>query len=97
MTIDFSGRVAIVTGAGGGLGQQHALALAKRGARVVVNDLGGARDGSGASVGAAQTVVDRILAAGGQAIANTASVTDQQAVQAMVQQAMDTGGGWTSW
>lgn len=92
MALDFKGRVAIVTGAGGGLGEQHALALAARGAKVVVNDLGGARDGSGGSGTAAQAVVDRILAAGGQAIANAASVTDRAAVQAMVQQAMDTWG-----
>ncbi len=90
--IDFKGRVAIVTGAGGGLGKQHALALAKRGAKVVVNDLGGARDGSGGSATAAQAVVDEIRAAGGEAIANAASVTDFDAVQAMVQQAMDTWG-----
>jgi NAD(P)-dependent dehydrogenase (short-subunit alcohol dehydrogenase family) len=91
-TIDFKGRVAIVTGAGGGLGRQHALALAARGAKVVVNDLGGARDGSGGSAGAAQAVVEEILAAGGEAIANGASVTDFEAVQAMVQQAVDTWG-----
>ncbi|MCZ8251166.1 MAG: SDR family oxidoreductase [Hylemonella sp.] len=90
--IDFTGRVAIVTGAGGGLGKQHALALAKRGAKVVVNDLGGARDGSGGSASAAQAVVDEIRAAGGEAIANAASVTDFEAVQAMVQQAVDTWG-----
>lgn len=87
-SIDFKGRVAIVTGAGGGLGRQHALALAARGAKVVVNDLGGARDGSGGSVGAAQAVVDEIKAAGGEAIANGASVTDFEAVQAMVTQAV---------
>lgn len=92
MSIDFSGRVAIVTGAGGGLGRQHALALAARGAKVVVNDLGGARDGSGGSVTAAQAVVDEIRAAGGQALANGASVTDFGAVQAMVQQAMEAWG-----
>ncbi len=81
MGIDFKGRVAIVTGAGGGLGRQHALALAARGAKVVVNDLGGA-----------QAVVDEIKAAGGEAIANAASVTDFVAVQAMVQQAVDAWG-----
>jgi len=92
MDIEFKGRVAIVTGAGGGLGRQHALALAKRGAKVLVNDLGGAVDGSGGSVGAAQAVVDEIRAAGGEAIANGASVTDFAAVQAMVQQAVDAWG-----
>ena len=92
MGIDFQGRVAIVTGAGGGLGRQHALALAKRGAKVLVNDLGGAVDGSGATVGAAQAVVDEIRAAGGEALANGASVTDFAAVEAMVQQAIDAWG-----
>ncbi|MBT9507595.1 SDR family NAD(P)-dependent oxidoreductase [Rhodoferax sp.] len=88
MTIDFKGRVAIVTGAGGGLGREHALALAARGAKVLVNDLGGARDGSGGSATAAEAVVAEIRAAGGEAIANGASVTDFAAVQAMVQQAV---------
>jgi NAD(P)-dependent dehydrogenase (short-subunit alcohol dehydrogenase family) len=92
MSLDFTGRVAIVTGAGGGLGREHALALAKRGAKVVVNDLGGARDGSGSSSTAAQSVVDEIIAAGGEAIANAASVTDFAAVQAMVQATMDKWG-----
>ncbi|NML44973.1 SDR family NAD(P)-dependent oxidoreductase [Ramlibacter sp. G-1-2-2] len=92
MGVDFKGRVAIVTGAGGGLGRQHALELARRGARVLVNDLGGALDGSGASVSAAQAVVDEIRAAGGEALANGASVTDFAAVQAMVQQALDAWG-----
>ena len=92
--LDFKGRVAIVTGAGGGLGRQHALALAARGAKVVVNDLGGALDGTknGAagtgSVTAAQTVVEEIRAAGGEAMANGASVTDFAAVQAMVAETM---------
>ena len=79
-----------MTGAGGGLGRQHALALAARGAKVVVNDLGGARDGAAGtgSVTAAQAVVEEIRAAGGEAIANGASVTDFAAVQAMVAEAM---------
>lgn len=84
MTIDLSGRVAIVTGAGGGLGRAHALALAARGAKVVVNDLGGARDGRGGAIAAAQNVVAEIEAAGGEAMANGASVTDFAAVEAMV-------------
>ena len=92
MEIEFKGQVAIVTGAGGGLGRQHALALAARGAKVMVNDLGGARDGSGGSVSAAEAVVAEIRAAGGQAIANGASVTDWDAVQGMVKQAMDAWG-----
>ncbi len=92
MSLDFTGRVAIVTGAGGGLGRQHALALAARGAKVVVNDLGGALDGTGGSTSAAQKVVDEIRAAGGEAIANGASVTDFAAVQALVKAAIDTWG-----
>jgi len=92
MTIDLSGRVAIVTGAGGGLGRTHALLLAKRGAKVVVNDLGGARDGSGASSAMADAVVEEIRAAGGEAIANGASVTDAAQVEAMVADAIDRWG-----
>lgn len=84
MSLSFEGRVAIVTGAGGGLGRAYALDLARRGAKVVVNDLGGARDGSGASLSAAQTVVDEITAMGGEAMANGASVTDMAAVEKMV-------------
>ena len=92
MTIRFDGRVAIVTGAGGGLGRQHALALAARGARIMVNDLGGTLDGAGGTPKAAQAVVDEIRAAGGEAIASGASVTDAAAVQAMVDETMKTWG-----
>ena len=90
--LTFEGQVAIVTGAGGGLGREHALALAQRGAKVLVNDLGGSLDGLGGSVSAAQAVVNEIKALGGEAIANGASVTDFAGVQAMVQQAMDAWG-----
>ena len=92
MPLRFDNRVAIVTGAGGGLGREHALALAARGARVVVNDLGGARDGSGGSSSAAEAVVAEIKAAGGEALANGASVTEADAVQAMIDQALDRWG-----
>ena len=92
MSLNFTGRVAIVTGAGGGLGKQHALALAARGAKVVVNDLGADVHGDGGSVSAAQAVVDEIRARGGQAMVNGASVTDYEAVKAMVQQTMDAWG-----
>lgn len=78
------GRVAIVTGAGGGLGRAHALLLASRGAKVVVNDLGVARDGSGADLSAAEQVVAEIVAAGGEAFAHGGSVTDPVAMQHMV-------------
>lgn len=90
--IRFDGKVAIVTGAGGGLGRQHALELARRGAKVVVNDLGGSVDGSGGSSEAAQKVVEEIKAFGGEAIANGSSVTDDAGVAHMVKQAMDAWG-----
>ncbi|WP_374648888.1 SDR family NAD(P)-dependent oxidoreductase [Rhizorhabdus sp.] len=92
MSIDLSGRVAIVTGAGGGLGRAHALLLAKRGARVVVNDLGGSRDGSGGGNAMAEAVVEEIRAAGGEAFANGASVTDVDQVEAMVAEAVERWG-----
>lgn len=91
MALEFDDRVAIVTGAGGGLGRAHALGLAARGARVVVNDVGGARDGTGSSL-AAQAVVEEILAAGGEAIASSASVTDVAAVEAMAAEALSRWG-----
>ena len=90
--IRFDGKVAIVTGAGGGLGRQHALELARRGAKVVVNDLGGSMDGSGGSSEAAQKVVEEIKALGGEAIANGSSVTDDAGVAHMVKQTMDQWG-----
>lgn len=86
MTIDLSGQVAIVTGAGNGLGRSHALLLAKRGAKVVVNDLGGWIDGTGHSLDAANTVVAEIRDGGGEAIANGTSVTDYDGIKAMVDQ-----------
>jgi NAD(P)-dependent dehydrogenase (short-subunit alcohol dehydrogenase family) len=88
MSIRFDGRVAIVTGAGVGLGRSHALGLAERGATVVVNDLGVATDGSAAGSPAAQAVVEEIRAMGGTAMANGADVTDAEAVQAMVDEAI---------
>ena len=92
MAIRFDGKVAIVTGAGGGLGRAHALELAHRGAKVVVNDLGGAVDGTGGSSEAAEKVVAEIKAAGGEAIANGSSVTDDAGVANMVKQTMDAFG-----
>ena len=92
MSISFDGRVAVVTGAGGGLGRCHALDLAARGAKVVVNDLGGAMDGTGGSSAAAEAVVGEIKAAGGEAIANGGSVSDPAGAQSMVDDAMKAWG-----
>ena len=92
MAISFEGRVAIVTGAGGGLGRCHAIELAKLGAKVVVNDLGGAVDGTGGSSEAAANVVAEIKAAGGEAIANGGSVSDVRGAKSMVEDAMKAWG-----
>ena len=87
------GRIAIVTGAGRGIGREHALSLAAHGARVVVNDLGGARDGSGASADPAEEVVATIRSAGGEAIVNADDVSDWGGAERLVRQAVDTFGG----
>ena len=92
MSLDFNGKVAIVTGSGGGIGKGYALELAKRGAKIVVNDLGGSVDGTGGSLSAAEKVVEEIKAAGGESISNGASVTDMSQVEEMVKQTMDTWG-----
>jgi len=91
--LGYDGKVAIITGAGGGLGRQHALLMASRGALIVVNDLGGAVDGSGGgSVGPAQKVVDEIKALGGEAVADTNSVATPEGGEAIVKTAVDTFG-----
>ncbi len=92
MTIRYDGKVVIVTGAGGGLGRAHALDFAKRGAKVVINDLGGAVDGTGGNSAAAEAVVKEITDAGGTAIANGASVTDDAGVAHLIKQTMDAWG-----
>ena len=88
MSISFEGQVAIVTGAGGGLGRSHALELARRGAKVVVNDLGGAMDGTGGSSEAAEKVVSEIKDSGGEAISNGGSVSDRNGAKSMVDDGM---------
>ena len=88
MSIRFDGRVAIVTGAGGGLGRCYALELARRGAKVIVNDMGGTLDGTSGSAGVAQAVADEITAAGGIAVANHDSVADRSAAQRIVDEAV---------
>ena len=85
-------RVCIITGAGRGIGREYALMLAEHGARIVVNDLGGDRDGTGAGSSAADEVVAEIQSAGGQAVANYANVSDYEAAGQMIQQAIDTFG-----
>ncbi len=92
MSIRFDDRVAIVTGAGGGVGRAHALELARRGAKVVVNDLGGSLDGTGGNSAAAEAVVAEIKAMGGEAIANGSSVTDDAGVQKMIDDTMSAFG-----
>lgn len=90
--LGFDGRVAIVTGAGGGLGRSHALELARRGAMVVVNDFGGAVDGTGSDTSAAQAVVDEIESSGGEAVANHDSVATPEGGTTIVRTAIDTYG-----
>ena len=92
MSLDFKDKVAIVTGSGNGIGKGYALELAKRGAKVVVNDLGGTVDGSGGSLSAADAVVQEIEAAGGEAMANGANVAKQEDVKAMVEATMEKWG-----
>ena len=91
-TLGFDGKVAVITGAGGGLGRQHALLLASRGAFLVINDLGGSVDGSGSDASTAQKVVDEIVAAGGEAVANHDSVSTPEGGEAIIKTAVDAYG-----
>ncbi len=93
MMAALDGRVAIITGAGRGIGREHALFMAREGAAVVVNDLGGANDGSGSDAGPAQEVVNEILALGGRAVANTDSIASWEGAQRLVEQAVSEFGG----
>ncbi len=92
MELGFDGKVAVITGAGGGLGREHALEFARRGARLVVNDLGGSVDGSGGSKSAAEEVVSEIEALGGEAVANGDSVATEEGGKAIIQSAIDAFG-----
>ena len=92
MTGICEGRVCIVTGAGRGIGREHSLMLAEQGAKVVVNDLGGEMDGSGNSTGPAHDVVDEIVAAGGEAVANGDDISSWAGAENLVKQAVDTFG-----
>jgi len=87
------GRIAVITGAGRGIGREHALLFAREGAKVVVNDLGGSADGVGADAGPAQQVVDEIRALGGEAVANTDNCADWEGGQRLIRTAIDTFGG----
>src|SRR6516165_8376283 len=86
------GKVAVITGAGGGIGREHALLFAREGAKVVVNDLGGSAEGTGTDQAPAQQVVEEIVAAGGQAVANYDDIADWDGAQRLIQQAIDAFG-----
>ena len=97
MSLLCSGRVAIVTGAGRGIGREHAIMLAAHGAKVIVNDIGANTEGVGADETSAQEVVRTIKAAGGEAVVNTDNVADFMGAKRMIDQAIDTFGGLECW